>query len=69
MQLQYTGRYNTLDKLTCEDIKNYILDVRVDTENLRDYEREYYNDILDVTIKYIQGRTRYRMIHNKRQSK
>ena len=55
-----------MDKLTCEDIKNYLLDVRIDTENLRDYEKEYYNDILDATIKYIQGRTIYRMIHNKR---
>lgn len=51
-------------KLTCEDIKDYILDVRVDTENLRDYEQEYYDDILAVTINYLQGRTRYRMIHN-----
>ena len=59
-------RCSTLDKLTCEDIKDYILDVRVDTENLRDYEQEYYEDILAVTIKYLQGRTRYRMIHNKR---
>ena len=55
-----------MDKLTCEDIKNYLLDVRVDTENLRDYEQAYYEDILAVTIKYLQGRTRYRMIHNKR---
>lgn len=55
-----------MGKLTCEDIKDYILDVSVDTENLRDYEKEYYNDILDATIKYIQSRTRYRMIHNKR---
>ena len=48
-----------MDKLTCEDIKDYILDVRIDTENLRDYEQEYYDDILDVTIKYLQGRARH----------
>ena len=55
-----------MGKLTCDDIKNYILAVRIDTENLRDYEQEYYEDILAVTIKYLQDRTRYRMIHNKR---
>lgn len=55
-----------MDKLTCEDIKDYILAVRVDTENLRDYEQEYYDDILEVTAKYIQNRNRYTRIHNKR---
>lgn len=55
-----------MGKLTCEDIKDYILDVRVDTENLRDYEQEYYAGILAVTITYLQDRARYRMIHNKR---
>ena len=64
MPLYYIGRNSTLGKLTCDDIKDYILDVRVDTENLRDYEQEYYEDILAVTIKYLQGRARYRMIHN-----
>lgn len=66
MQQLHTERCSTLDKLTCEDIKDYILDVEIDIENLRDYEQEYYEDILAVTIKYLQGRTRYRMIHNKR---
>ena len=66
MPLYYIGRNSTLGKLTCEDIKNYLLDVRIDTENLRDYEQEYYEDILAVTIKYLQGRARYRMIHDKR---
>lgn len=55
-----------MGKLTCDDIKDYILAVRVDTENLRDYEQEYYEDILAVTIKYLQGRASYRRIHNKR---
>lgn len=53
-----------MGKLTCEDIKDYILDARLDTENLRDYEQEYYEDVLAVTIKYLQGRSRYRRIHN-----
>lgn len=30
MPLYYIGRNSTLGKLTCEDIKDYILDVRVD---------------------------------------
>ena len=66
MPLYYIGRNSTLGKLTCEDIKDYILAVRLDIENLRDYEQEYYEDILAVTIKYLQDRTRYRMIHSKR---
>ena len=53
-----------MGKLTCEDIKDYILDAEIDIENLRDYEQEYYEDLLDVTIKYLQGRASYRMIHN-----
>lgn len=53
-----------MGKLTCEDIKDYILDARLDTENLRNYEQEYYEDILAVTIKYLQGRSRYMKIHN-----
>lgn len=55
-----------MDKLTCEDIKDYILAVRLDIENLRDYEQEYYDDILDVTMKYLQDRNRYIRMHNKR---
>lgn len=55
-----------MDKLTCEDIKDYILDVEIDIENLRDYEQEYYEDLLDVTIKYLQGRAKHRVIHSKR---
>lgn len=53
-----------MGKLTCDDIKDYILDARLDTENLRDYEQEYYEDILAVTIKYLQDRNRYTRIHN-----
>lgn len=53
-----------MGKLTCEDIKDYILAVRLEIENLRDYEQEYYDDILEVTMKYIQNRNRYTRIHN-----
>ena len=66
MQQLDIERCSTLGKLTCEDIKDYILDVRVDTENLRDYEQEYYEDILAVTIKYLQGKASHRVVHSER---
>lgn len=66
MQQLYIERCSTLDKLTCEDIKDYILDTEIDIENLRDYEQEYYEDLLNITIKYLQGRAKHRVIHSKR---